>query len=47
MDRTSAATQDELMLRGVATALVMTGTVATARVMYWLLSHSSTTQGVE
>jgi hypothetical protein len=47
MDRTSAGAQDEPMLRGVATALVMTGTVATMRVMQWLLASSPMTQEVE
>jgi hypothetical protein len=47
MDQTFAPTHDEHMLRGVATALVMTGTIATMRVMCWMVSHSPTAQEVE
>lgn len=47
MDQKFATAHDEHMLRGVATALVMTGTVATMRVMYRLLTDSMTTQEVE
>ncbi len=47
MDHTGSPTHDERMLRGVATALVMTGAVATMRVMYWLLTNQALAQEVE